>query len=80
MMILFSTLAAAELSVWRGGFGCDHFISCEVCLIATISCVVTSIAPNSASESEDMTNLMIFEIVSKGPFHQGMALFSERKI
>ena len=39
-----------------------------------------NIAPNSASEAEDMINLMIFASVSAGPFHQGMTSFSERKI
>ena len=79
-MVLFTTPAAAELSVWRGDFGCGHFISCKVCLIATISCAVMNIAPNSASEAEDMTNLVIFESDITGPFHWGMALFSEIKI
>ena len=59
-MVLFATPAAAELSFWRGYFGCGHFISCKVCLIATISCAVMNIAPNFASESEDITNLMVF--------------------
>ena len=64
----------------EGGFVCGHFISCKVFLIATISCAVMNIAPNSASEAEDMTNLMIFASVSTGPFHRGMSSFSERKI
>ena len=79
-MLLLTTPAAAELSIWRGDFICGHFISCNVCLIATISCAVMNIATNYASEVEDMTNLMIFESVSRGPFHWGMASFSERKI
>ena len=79
-MVLFTTPAAAELSVWRGYFGCGHFISSKVCLIATIFCAVMNIAPNSALEAEDMINLMMFASVSTGMFHQGMASFSERKI
>ena len=63
-----------------GDFACGHFISCKVCLIATISCAVINIATNSASEAEDMTNLIIFESVSTGPFHRGMASFSENKL
>ena len=63
-----------------GDFGCGHFISCYVCLIATISCDVMNIAPNSASEAEDMKNLMIFASVSTVPFQRGIASFSERKI
>ena len=39
-----------------------------------------NIALSSASEAEDMTNLMILESVSTDPFHRGMASFSERKI
>ena len=70
----------AEFSVWRGVFGCGHFISCKVFLIATISCAVMNIVPNFASEAEAMTNLMIFASVSTGPSHRGMASFSERKI
>ena len=48
--------------------------------IATISCAVMNIAPSSASEAEDMTNLIIFASVSTGTFQRGMASFSERKI
>ena len=55
----------------EGGFGCGHFISYKVCSIATISCAVINIAPNSTSEAEDM-----IASVSTGPFHQGIASFS----
>ena len=79
-MVLFTTPAVAELSVWRGDFGCGHFISCNVCCIATISCAVMNIAPSSASEAEEMTNLIIFASVSTGPFHRGIVSFSERKM
>ena len=80
MIVLLTTPADAELSGWKGDFGCGHFISCNVCLIVTISCAVMNIAPSSASEAEDMKNLIIFESVSTGPFHRCMASFSERKI
>ena len=53
------------LSVWVGDFGCGHFISCNVCLIATISWAVMNIAPNSASEAEDMIKLMIFQVLAR---------------
>ena len=79
-IVLFTTPAAAELSVWRGDFGCGHFISCNVCRIATISCAVMNITPSLASEAEGMTNLIIFASVSTGPFQRGMASFSESKI
>ena len=79
-MVLFTTPAAAELSIWRGDFGCGHFISCNVCRIATISCAMMNIAPSSDSEAEDMTNLINFANVSTGPFHRGIASFPERKI
>ena len=79
MRVLFTTPVAADLSVRRGDFGCGHLISCKVCLVATISCNVMNIAPNSAYEAEDMTNLMVFASVSTGPFHRGMVSFSERK-
>ena len=39
-----------------------------------------NIAPNPASEAEDMKNLIIFASISMDPFHWGMASFSERKI
>ena len=79
-IVLFTTPTAAELSVWRGDFSCGHFNSCKVFLIATISCDVMNIAPNSGSEAEEMTYLMIFKSVSTGPFHRVVSLFSERKI
>ena len=76
--MLFTTPAAAELYVLRGDFGFGPFISCKVCLIATIYCAAMNIAPNSASEAEDMKNLMIFASVSTGPFHWDMESFAER--
>ena len=79
-MALFTTPAAAELSIRRGDFGYGHFISCKVFLIATISCAVMNIEPNSASEAEDMTYLMIFASITTGLFHPGMSFFSESKI
>ena len=62
-MVLFTTPAAAELSVWRSYFGCGHFISFNVCLVATISCAVMNIAPSLASEAEEMTNLIFLQVL-----------------
>ena len=79
-IVLLTTPAAAELSIWRGDFGCGHFISCNVLLIVTIYYAVMNIATNFASEAEDMKNLTILASVSTVPFHWGMVSFSEMKI
>ena len=79
-MVLLTTPAAAELSVWMGDFGWAHFISSCMFLISTISLAVMKSAPSFALEAEDMTNLMICSSVRTKPFHQGMALFLEQKM
>ena len=79
-IVLFSTPAASELSVWMGDIGWGHFISSSLFLISTIYWAVMKSAPSSSSEAEDTTNLIIWARVRTGMFHWVMALFLERKI
>ena len=72
MMVLLMTPAAVELSVWIGDGGCFQPISINVWRMRTIYLDVMYSAPSSASAAEDMTNLMIWEILRIGPFHSGV--------
>ena len=67
-MVLLTTHAAAELSIWMGDFVWGHLISSIVFLIATISWNVMKIAPSSESEAEDMNFFIIWESVRTGLF------------
>ena len=71
-IVLLTTPAADEFSVCMGDFGWGHHISSSVFLVATISLAVIKIAPSSASEVEDMKNVILWERVRTGPFHWGM--------
>ena len=42
--------------------------------------ILTQGSKMRAREAEDMKNLMVFASVRSGPFHRGMASFSERKV
>ena len=79
-IVLLTTPAAAELSVWMGDLGWGHFISSSVFIIATIYWAMMKSSLSSASGAEDMTNLIIWVRVITETFNQGMASFSERKI
>ena len=80
MMFLLTTPAAVELSAWTGDVGCFQTISNNVWRMGTISLAVMYSAPSSASAAEDMTNLMIWEIVRIGPFHSGFGSYSDKNI
>ena len=80
MMVLFTTPAAVELSVWIGDGGCFQPISINVWQTGIISLAVMYSAPSSASAADEMTNLMIWEIVRIAPFHLGVGSFSDKKI
>ena len=79
-IVLLTTPAAAELSVWMGEFGWGHLISSSVFLFDTISWSAIKSAPSSASEAEDMNFFIIWTRVRTGPFHFGMGSFSDIKM
>ena len=79
-IVLLTTPAAAELTVWMGDFGWVHLIYSSVFLINTIYWDVIKSAPSSALEVEDMTNFIIWARVRTGPFHFGMGSFLDRKV
>ena len=58
-MVLLTTPAAAELSVWMGYFGWVHLISSSVFLIATIYWAEIKSTPSYDSEAEDTKNFII---------------------
>ena len=80
MMVLFTTPAAFELSVWIGDVGSFQPISINVWRMGTIFLAVMYSAPCSASAAEDITNLMIWEIVRIAQFQLGVGLFSDKNM
>ena len=79
-MVLLTTTAVAELSVWMGDFGWVYLISSSLFLIATIYWDVTKSAPSSSSEAEDMKIFITQARVRTGPFYHGMVSFLDRKM
>ena len=80
MMVLLTNPAAVELSVWIGDGGCFQTIFINFWPMGTISLAVMYSATSSVSAAEDITNLMIWEIVRIAPFHSGFGLFSDKNI
>ena len=80
MMVLFTTPAAVELSVWIGDGGCFQPISIHVWWTGDIFLVVMYIVPISPSEADDITNLMIWAIVRIAPLHLGVGSFSDKSM
>ena len=78
-IVLFTTPDASELSLWMGDFVWGHFISSCVFLISTIYWDVMKSALSSASDAEDMMNLIIWARVRTGPLHWGMVSFLKIK-
>ena len=58
-MVLLTTPAAVELSVWIGDGGCFQPISINVWRMGTIYLAVMYSDPSSASAAKDMANLTI---------------------
>ena len=75
--MLLTTPSEVDFYVCIGGVGCVQPISERLCKRGIISLVVIKSAPNSASATEVIKNLIIFEIVSTGPFQLGSGSFSD---
>ena len=80
VVVLLTTTEAVELLVWIGDGGCFQPISINVWRMGTIYLAVMYSAPSSASAAEDMTNLMIREIVRIAPFHSGVGSFYDKNV
>ena len=80
MMVLFTTPAAVELSVWMRDEGFFQPISINVWQVGIISLDVMYSAPSSTSAFEDITNLMIWEIVRIPLFYLGVGAFSDNNM
>jgi hypothetical protein len=76
-MVLLTTPAAVELSVWMGLLGCGHPMSMRVCLWGIISRAVMKRAASSDSAAEAMTNLMIWAIERIAPLNRGKGTSSK---
>ena len=76
VIVLLVILAAVEFSVWMVYLGWVKLITIRVCHIGTISLDMIKSAANSASLVEDMTNLIIWDMVSTGPLKRGVGSFS----
>ena len=55
-------------------------ISMNVWQMGIIFLAIMYIAPSFASAAEDITNLMIWEIVRISPFHSGFGSFSDENM
>ena len=77
--MLLTTPSEVDFYVCIGGVGCVQPISERLCKRGIISLVVIKSAPNSASATEVIKNLIIFEIVSTGPFQLGSGSFLDLK-
>ena len=72
MIVLLANLVAMELYVYMGDLGLGQPISMRVCWSGTISLDVIKSVANSASAAEDMTNLIIWDMVSTGSLKHGI--------
>ena len=79
-MVLFTTHAYVELSLWIGVGGCGQNFSIRVYQMGTISLAEMKRPPSLASAAEDITNIMICAIVRMGPFQRETLSFSERNM
>ena len=75
----FTTPKAVMLSVCTGVVGCLCTFYSSVCWAGTALRQLISRAPNSDSTAEDMTVLIIFEIVRIAPLLAGFAALSDMK-
>ena len=80
MIVLFTTPAAVEFLVSIGDGGCFQPIYINVWRMGTIYLAVMYSASSDASAAEDITNLMIWEIVKEAPFHLGVVSFSDKNM
>ena len=78
MMVLFTNIAAVELSVWIGDGGCFQPISINVWRMCTIYLAIMYSAPSSASAYEGITNMIIWAIMRISRFHLGVGSFSDK--
>ena len=69
---------AVELSDYNCKGGCFHLIFAGCFLSGTISFAVKNSVVISASAADNTTHFMICAMASSGPFHLGMASFSDR--
>ena len=72
IIVLLVILAAVELSACMVYLGWFKLITMRVFGIGTISLYMIKSAANSASAVEDMTNLIIWDMVSTGPLKHGI--------
>ena len=79
VMLLVTTTRAVVLSVCIGVGGCLCPIIPNAWCAGIASRQLMNRAPRSASAVEDMTDLMIWEIVMTSPFFDGMDTSSDMK-
>ena len=71
-------LNSCQVVGWIGDGGFFQPISINVWRMGTIILAVMYSANSYASEAEDTTNLLIWEIVRIAPFHLGVGSFSDK--
>ena len=80
MILLVTTPRAVVLPVCIGVGGCLCPIIFNAWSAGIDYCQLMNRAPRSASEAEEMTTLMIWEILITSPLFDGMAASSDMKI
>ena len=77
IIVLLATSMTVELSHWIGDWGCGHPIYTSVCRSGTISLAQMYRPASSDSAAEDMTHLIIWEMVRTGPLYLGTGTSSD---
>ena len=67
MIVSLVTTTSVELSHWMGFLGCGHPILVRDCHSGTISLAMAKRPASSASEADEMTFLIICEMLRNGP-------------
>ena len=79
-MVLLANPTAVGLLVWMDDFPWGHFISMRVWRRGTMYLAVIKRVASSASVAEDMTKLIIWEMVRMGTLYLGLGSSSDREI
>ena len=79
-MLFFVTPSAVKLFIWRADCGCVQPIFMIFWWRGNICLAVMKRAASSDFATEDMTNLMIWAIVSSGTLLAGMGTSLDRKM
>ena len=78
--MLLVTTAMVEFYIWNGVLGWVQPISTRVCQMGTIALSIMKKTASSASASEDMKNLIIWDMVRMDPLSRVTGSSPDRKM